>query len=145
MPQICPHSASALAAVACLMLGAGSAPLQAQTLRNLSVEPRMATVGEPVAIKLELAPDRGDPWCGITIDFGNNDVREIRIGENGVQDLTQVFSLAFRQPGIYAVSVQGKFLRRGLKSVTACAGRLSAATILVSEAAPAAAATSTKP
>jgi len=104
---------------------------RSQTLGALIVEPRQAAAGEPVKIRVELQPAKGDPWCGLVIDFGNNVNQDVRVGSNGTQDLNLAFTQKYAEPGLYVVTVQGKFLQRGLRSVPACGGRLSPLTVQV--------------
>lgn len=121
---------SGVLAAAGLLLGLSCT---AQTLVSLSADSRQAEAGKAVQIKLELKASDSAPKCGLTIDFGNNDVRDIKVGQNGDKDLVQTFEQTYAQAGLYTVTVKGKRINRGLNSMSACDGRVSPMTLQVTE------------
>ena len=90
--------------------------LFAQALVSMSASNSHPPVGDEVEFVIDLA-GQGSPWCGLEINFGDGEFREVRVDANPLK-----VKKLYRVPGNYAVRAQGSFVRRGLRSTFACQG-----------------------
>ena len=95
-----------------------------QEIVSFNVEPEKVVEGTEVVFRVNLAKpfSTTNVWCGLRIDFGNGESKNIRVGENGDQDLNFTYKYTYSNVGTYNASVVGEFMPRGLKSATACMG-----------------------
>jgi hypothetical protein len=105
-----------------------------QEIISLNVEPEKIIEGVDVnlIINLSKASTGENVWCGLKIDFGNGESKEVRIGLNGEKDLKYIEKFAYKDAGTYTASVQGLFLLRGIKSSPSCLGAKKIVRIVVS-------------
>lgn len=104
-----------------LMSGAALALMstaQAQTVTRLAMKDRIP-VGTQVQLAVEFQPS-GNNWCGLNIDWGNGDRRDIRLGDDEFKSSPAILRYAYSNPGNYVIVAKGTFLRRGLKSAGEC-------------------------
>jgi hypothetical protein len=94
----------------------------AQTLTNVSVTPPSPKPGDTVVVKVDFRAPAGPSWCGLLLDFGNGKRRELRIGDNGSNELSQTVQVVYPNPGTYRLTASGSAVVRGLKSAPACDG-----------------------
>ena len=95
-----------------------------QEIVSFNVEPEKVVEGTEAVFRVNLAKpfSTTNVWCGLRIDFGNGESKNIRVGENGDQDLNFTYKYTYSNVGTYNASVVGEFMTRGLKSATACIG-----------------------
>lgn len=108
--------------------GGGESPMSAIKA------PATAAPGQSVSMVIEAGPS-SSRWCGLVVDFGDGEVREIKINPRRLFPLT--VEKTYQQPGRYTVRASGK----QLTSHIACLGSPSTQ-IAVGGGAPAAAAAS---
>ncbi|MBU6304365.1 MAG: PDZ domain-containing protein [Betaproteobacteria bacterium] len=123
--------------VAPLFFGLYPAIAPAQGISDVSVEPRAISANQPVRITISSKADAAP--CGLEINFGDNNTRTIRGDKFPV-----VIEHSYQQDGLYAISVAGRQITRGLKSLSPCEGAKSVA-LQVGVAASAAAAPTPSP
>lgn len=99
---------SALPALA-LAQGGGESPMSAIKA------PAAASPGEPVSMVIEAGPSPSR-WCGLQVDFGDGEVREVKINPRRLFPVT--VEKTYQAPGRYTVRVSGK----QLTSHIACLG-----------------------
>lgn len=100
--------------------------LVAQELKGLTASSEAVSVNEKVNFDVHLKVARDLVWCGLRVDFGDGETRDIRVEENP-SPLTK----AYAAPGKYTVRATGKGLVRGLKSALPCLGDAQAVTVAV--------------
>ena len=90
----------------------------AQNIVDASVEDKVYKAGESVALKIKL--DENPRGCGMTVNFGDgsSEVKH-RVKSGVVTSLAKTYS----KDGEYLVSINGKAIFAGLKSVGACNGQ----------------------
>jgi hypothetical protein len=107
-----------------LFFGLNASLAFSQEILSFNVEPEKIIEGTEAVFRINFAKtsSSASAWCGLKIDFGNGDTKNIRIGENGDKDLN--FSIKYTYPnvGTYSASVVGEYMSRGLKSAIGCAG-----------------------
>lgn len=123
----------ALAAVACGMLAA-PVIVRAQTLTGVRVETPQPQPGKPLVILVEIDKGQNESiGCGANINFGDGNTRDLRV-EGAVFPLR--VDHVYAAPGSFAVTVQGKGLTRGLRSLSACRGSARSAVAQIGGAGP---------
>lgn len=104
-----------------LLAGASLAVMsssQAQTVTRLAMKDRIPA-GAQVQLSVEFQPS-GNNWCGLNIDWGNGERRDIRLGDDDFKTSPAVLRYTYPNPGNYVIVAKGTFLRRGLKSAGEC-------------------------
>lgn len=96
----------------------------AQEISGFQLTPQQASVGQVVSVDVQFTPVSGGTWCGLRLDFGDGEVREIRVDKNSINATKQ-----YAQPGRYTLRVEGKNVIRGLKSAASCGGSPRIATL----------------
>jgi len=95
-----------------------------QEIVSFNVEPEKVVEGTEAVFRVNLAKPftNTNVWCGLRIEFGDGESKNIRVGENGDEDLNFTYKYTYSNVGTYNASVVGEFMTRGLKSATACMG-----------------------
>jgi hypothetical protein len=96
---------------------------QAQEVVSISAASDGGRVNEDIAIQVGLRSNGQSVYCGLRVDYGNGVIQDIRI-ENEA-GLTQNLQARYPNPGRYTITVRGRTLVRGLKTLTACSGERS--------------------
>lgn len=99
----------------------------AQTLTRIRVEIAPAVPGNPAVILVDL-DNSGGGYCGASLKLGDGSSRDLRFEEGKT---TLRIEHRYAQPGNYSVSVEGKALIRGLRSVLPCLGSAQTASVSV--------------
>jgi hypothetical protein len=96
----------------------------AQEILALSVESEKIVVGTEAVFQVKFAKSStgANVWCGLKIEFGNGESKNIRIGENGDKDMALTYKYTYPHVGTYNASVVGEYMTRGLRSAPGCAG-----------------------
>ena len=79
-------------------------------------------------VKVVVNFEAADRWCGLRVDLGDGDVRDIV-----VEDFPLTITKQYGAAGRYVLRAQGRSLARGLKSAQGCAGAARALTVVVSD------------
>jgi hypothetical protein len=90
----------------------------AQRLERIDIDKTSPFVGETVRFSIALRSDSEIFGCGFEVDFGDGNKRQIRILSKA--DSPATVEHVYKKEGNYAVKIDGVFLQRGLKSVSAC-------------------------
>lgn len=112
-------SIARLFALPLVLLGI-AAPAQSQEIRGLELSKSPLTPGEEVTIKILLKPANGSYSCGLRLQMGDGESRDIR--GTDAQDGAITVGHRYPNPGTYSIRVEGKSLVRGLNSLQACPG-----------------------
>lgn len=96
-----------------------------QSISSLSIAPTPGNIGEPVHVTINVS-NTPPIWCGISISFGDGTVEDQRMESD-----TSIIPHSYKRAGTFTVSIEGKFLVRGLKSASACKGSAQSASIVV--------------
>ena len=94
----------------------------AQGPTGIVLERASALVNEPVKVVINFAA--ADPWCGLRLDFGDGDVRDVVVEEFPLT-VTKKYSSA----GRYVLRAEGRALPRGLRSAAGCTGAARSAAL----------------
>ena len=107
-----------------LFLGMYASLAFSQEIVSFNVEPGKVVEGTEAVFRVNLAKPftNTNVWCGLRIEFGNGESKNIRVGEDGDKDLNLTYKYTFPNAGTYSASVVGVYMSRGLKSATACMG-----------------------
>lgn len=125
-----------------VVIGLSASLAHSQEIISFNVEPDKVTQGAEVFLQVNFSKIAASDnvWCGLKIDFGNGESRNVRIGENGDKDLKFSFKYTYPNLGTYTASVEGIYMHRGLKSASSCLGSKKVVKVIVSphklEAAP---------
>jgi hypothetical protein len=117
----CAPRSSRAVGIACALALVPSA-LLGQTLVELRLSRAEARSGEEVVVSLVLRPAGPSVWCGLRVELGDGQTRDLRIGVNGDADLTPSLAVRHAAAGTYTVRATGRALLRGLRSAPACDG-----------------------
>ena len=112
-----------------LLLTAGLALphlLFAQAPSGVSLDRDRPLVGETVTVVVNF--EAASRWCGLHVDLGDGDVRDVR-----VQDFPLTLTKQYASTGRYVIRAAGRALPRGLLSVLPCTGRARTAALEVVE------------
>ena len=101
--------------------------VSAQQLLGVTTQNSRVNVGEPVHLVLDFKA-QGLIWCGLRVDFGDGEAREIRV-EHSPLTLTK----QYRAAGRYDFRAEGKFLPRGLKFALPCMGDAQSVSVMVAD------------
>lgn len=117
-------SLSSAPKVLTLLLGLHASLAFSQEILSFNVEPDKVVEGTEAVFRVNFAKSvsNSNIWCGLRIDFGNGDSKNIRVGENGDKDLNFTYKYTYPNVGTYSASVVGEYMSRGLKSATGCTG-----------------------
>jgi hypothetical protein len=96
--------------------------VMAQDIKELTVGQTKVFSGMEVPITVEFDVGNSSKYCGLGMQFGDGNSREVRAGLNGDQDFPLKVTHTYANPGIYTISVSGKYVSRGFKSAEACGG-----------------------
>jgi hypothetical protein len=108
------------------------APVAAQTLTAIKVEPATARVGQPVTLTAQFDISKGLN-CNVRVRFGDGVQDDFKVNQE--KDATMVMTHVYQKPGNYTVDVEP---RRALP-LLGCLGEQLHAKVAVAAAAPAAA------
>lgn len=100
--------------------------LFAQQLTGITANSEAVAVNETVKLSVQLKVARDLVWCGLRVDFGDGETRDIRVEDNPL-----LLTKAYAAPGNYTVRADGKGIFRGLKSAVPCLGDAQAILIVV--------------
>jgi hypothetical protein len=100
--------------------------LWAQQLVGFKAEKERVSIGEPVQLVLSLKQQRDLVWCGLHVDFGDGETRDVRVEQNPLTLTKQ-----YHRAGYFMPKVEPKTLPRGLKTAWACDGNLQTASVQV--------------
>jgi len=101
-----------------------------QGFSEISVEPKVLLINQPIKITISGKADAAP--CGFEVSFGDNTTRIVRGDKFPV-----IVEHTYQQDGLYAISVVGRQITRGLRSLSPCEGSKSVA-VQVGASAPAA-------
>ena len=95
-----------------------------QEILSFNVEPEKVVEGTETVFRVNFAKTvtNTNLWCGLRINFGNGESKDIRVGENGDKDLNFTYKHSYPNAGTYNASVVGQYMSRGLKSAPGCTG-----------------------
>jgi len=105
----------------------------AQQIDSVKVDPPQAAVGQSVETAISFSGKTDSFFCGLVVSLGDGPAKEMRVTE---KDIPLKIEHQYTTPGNYAVTVEGKFIFRGLKTAPACGGNAISTPILVTAAAP---------
>ena len=109
-----------LSSVICCWAASTSLDSLGQTITSIQVTDSKIQLGAQPALVVSFR-STGEPWCGLTIDWGNGKRQDIRLGEEGkVSNPLRVVSPGYPSEGEFRITVAGKYLSRGLKSAAPC-------------------------
>ncbi len=106
-------------------------PCAAQTISEVLVQKSPIQIGGEVVVTVNFLGEKNK--CGLRIDFGNGEQRDIRIGNNGDRDFPLLLSHRYPAAGNFTIRVSGASLTRGFNSVSACAGVERTAQVIVED------------
>jgi hypothetical protein len=117
-------SLSSASKVLTLLLGLHVSLVSSQEILSLNVEPDKVVEGTETVFRVNFAKTvpNSSVWCGLRIEFGNGEAKNIRIGENGDKDLSFTYKYTYPNAGTYSASIVGEYMSRGLRSATGCTG-----------------------
>ena len=101
--------------------------LFAQAPSGVSLDRDRPLVGETVTVVVNF--EAATRWCGLRVDLGDGDVRDLR-----VEDFPLTLTKQYASTGRYVIRATGRALPRGLLSVLPCTGRARTAALEVVEA-----------
>ena len=110
-----------------------------QEILSFKVEPEQFVEGTEAVFRVDLAKTVTDTnvWCGLRIEFGDGESKNIRVGENGDKDLNFTYKYTYPNVGTYSPSVVGVYMPRGLKSAKGCTGNKRIYKVVVDSKIPA--------
>jgi hypothetical protein len=110
-----------------------------QEIVSFNVEPEKVVEGTEAVFRVNLAKPftNTNVWCGLRIEFGDGESKNIRVGENGDEDLNFTYKYTYSNVGTYSASVVGTYMSRGFKSATACTGNKRIYKVVVDSKKPA--------
>jgi hypothetical protein len=110
-----------------------------QEILSFNVEPEKVVAGTEVVFRVNFAKTgtNTNVWCGLRLEFGDGESKNIRVGENGDKDLNFTYKYTYPNAGTYSASVVGVYLSRGLKSATGCSGNKRTYKVVVDSKKPA--------
>lgn len=116
-----------------IFLGLHASWAFSQEIQSFSVEPERVVEGTEAVFKVNFAKSvtNTNVWCGLRIEFGDGNSKNIRVGENGDKDLNFTYKYTYPNVGTYTASVVGVFMSRGLKSAIGCTGNKRPYTVVV--------------
>jgi hypothetical protein len=101
--------------------------LQAQPVPyGLSVDRDHVRIAQPVEVVVNFGA--ASPWCGLRVELGDGDVREILVEDFPLR-LTKQYAAA----GRYVVRAEGRFVARGIQSAPGCVGAPRALMVVVGD------------
>ena len=119
-------SLSSASKVLTLLFGLHASIAFPQEILSFNVEPEKIVEGTEVVLRVNFAKtitnSNSNVWCGLRIDFGNGESKNIRVGDNGDKDLNFTYKYTYPNVGTYIASVAGEYMSRGLRSAQGCTG-----------------------
>lgn len=109
--------------LACLTMVALAPLAQAQEVVSVSAASDRGRINEDIAVQISLRSTGQTAYCGLRVDYGNGVGQDLRI-ENEA-GLTQTLQARYTNPGRFTITVKGRTLVRGLKTLAACTGERS--------------------
>lgn len=100
----------------------------AQYLAGMTVDKEKVAIEEPFKLVVSFT-DRGSVYCGLRVNFGDGEVREVRIDHTPF-----TLSKKYAAAGRYEIQADGKFLPRGLMTAIGCLGSAQLAYVEVTDA-----------
>jgi hypothetical protein len=108
---------------------------QSGGIGSVTVSPSPAKVGQPVTITVNAEGD-APKFCGLTIEFGDSEARDLKVGSNqGTVQFPVIQTKTFNRPGTFNIVAKGKKVTTHLP----CQGKAETK-IVIEGAAPAVAA-----
>lgn len=122
-----------------IFLGLHASFVFSQEILSFSVQPEKVVVGTEAVFQVNFAKTvtNTNVWCGLRIEFGDGESKNIRVGENGDKDLNFTYKHTYHNTGTYNASVVGVFMSRGLKSAIGCTGNKRTYKVVVDSKKPA--------
>jgi hypothetical protein len=122
-----------------IFLGLHASLAFSQEILSFNVEPEKVVEGTEAVLRVNFAKTvpNTNVWCGLKIDFGNGESKNIRVGENGDKDLNLTYKYTYTNAGTYSASVVGEYMSRGLKSAIGCTGNKRIYKVVVDSKKPA--------
>ena len=122
-----------------IFLGLHASLALSQEILSFKVEPEKVVEGTEAVFRVDFAKTVTDTnvWCGLRIEFGDGESKNIRVGENGDKDLNFTYKYTYPNAGIYSPSVVGVYMARGLKSANSCTGNKRMYKVVVDSKKPA--------
>lgn len=93
---------------------------------GLSVDRDRIQTEQPVRVVVNFGA--ASRWCGLRVDFGDGDVRDIV-----VDDFPLILTKHYASAGRYVLRAQGRFVAQGISSALGCDGAPRALTLVVGE------------
>jgi|GEM_PF-6735290 len=95
-------------------------------LTSIKFENSEADLAKEVVLQLAIEDGGKDTYCGLRINWGDGTERKYRIGMDA--EIKPPFRISHRYTteGVKAITATGEFMSRGLKSLPACEGTLTA-------------------
>ncbi len=111
---------TALAISALTLMGAGQ--VQAQEIKSLELVSGKISLDAVAELNVNFVPTGDVIWCGMTVDWGNGDKQDVRIGDDNLKSSPIMLSHKYPAAGNYTITAQGRLLIRGLKTASSCGG-----------------------
>ncbi len=111
---------SALAVSAFSLLTLGQA--NAQELKSLELISGKISLDALAELNINFVPTGDTVWCGMTVDWGNGDKQDVRLGDDNLKSSPAMLSHKYSAAGTYTIMAQGRLLIRGLKTAASCGG-----------------------
>jgi len=102
-----------------------------QTITSASTSQNKYQINSRVDLKVFFNDSQGNGFCGLTIDWGNGDKEDVRIGDSDKKFSPFTIYHVYKVAGEFTIRLEGKFQLRGLSSVLACNGKTDVETILL--------------
>ncbi|HEV8688707.1 MAG TPA: hypothetical protein VGQ91_00305 [Ideonella sp.] len=100
--------------------------LWAQQLVGFKAEKERVSIDEPVKLVLSFKQQRDLVWCGLRVDFGDGEARDVRVEQNPLTLTKQ-----YHRAGHFMPRAEGKTMLRGLMTALACDGHPQTASVQV--------------
>lgn len=101
--------------------------LQAQPLPfGLSVDRNYVQIGQPVKVVVNFEGE--SRWCGLRVDLGDGDVRDILVGDSPL-----IFTKQYAAAGRYVLRTQGRSVAHGIQPALGCVVARQSTTVVVGE------------
>lgn len=94
--------------------------VHAQEIKSLKLAAPSVPANGSASLVVEFTQFGNSTACGVTVDWGNGSKQDIRLGMDSFKDSPVTLNQVYPNPGNYSIKLEGRFLARGLRSVTAC-------------------------
>lgn len=105
--------------------------VHSQEITSISLRANRIAMGTNAELSISYKSTRDLVWCGLTIDWGDGEKQDIRIGDTNYKSSPISISHTYSVAGDFFINAQGRWLARGLNSATACEGSLQPARLSV--------------